>query len=339
MRLGEKVSARNYAAQAVADIRGRMRMFPTLDRKGAELFTGVVELAEHFALPDGGMVFNDDLRGIEGQRLRLPYPMVTVEYFVPHDKARLDAERPTYSPRRLVYLEEVSRAKVIERRADYVRHNAGVLCAMPDASRLEGDDFVFFMCAAQIGDYWMPMAGTWLFPVEGWDEGRLPQFNGGRGVRGELGVLMPDYAGDLIGRVGAETGRRHIHIDIEAELRASMEFFEAVSCSNIIAEVYEKGASAAVNARRRRDGKLPIHETKVLSIDPGWLREHQRGSPEATDGARASPRQHLRRGHIRRIHQGTERQQQIWIPPTIVGDAARGRVDKTYQMGRGQHAH
>lgn len=340
MRLGEKVSARNYAAQAVADITRRLDKHSELDRKGAELFIGLAQIAERFALPDGGMVFNDDLRGIEGQRLRLPYPMVTVEYFVPHDKARLDAERPTYSPRRLIYLEEVTRDRVNERRAAYERNNVGALSAMPDASRLLGDSFIYFMCAAQIGEWWVPMAGTWLFPVDDWNEGRLPQFNGGRGVRGEIGFLMPDYVIDLIKRVGSEMARRHIQIDIEAELRASMEFFEAVSCSNIISQVHEKGASEAVNARRARDGKLPIYETKVLVIDPGWLKAHRQPSSSGdVETSRASPRQHLRRGHIRRIHQGTERQQQVWIPPTVVGDAARGQINKTYQMWRGQHAH
>lgn len=340
MRLGEKVSARNYAAQAVAELNRGAVKFPQLDRKGALLFARLVEGAVHFALPDGGMVFNDDLRGIEGQRLRIPYPEVTVEYFVPHEAARLDAERPTYSPRRLIFLTDISREQVIQRRSGYERQGAGVLSPVPDASKLEGDEFILFMCAAQIGEHWMPMTGTWLFPVEGWDEGHLPQFNGGRGVRGEMGILMPDYAGDLVSRVGAQTARHHLHIDIEAELRASMEFFEAVSCSNIISQVHEKGASEVVNARRARDGKLPIYETKVLAIDPGWLKAHRQSSSSGDiEVSRASPRQHLRRGHIRRIHQGTERQQQVWIPPTVVGDAARGQINKTYQLGRRQHAH
>jgi hypothetical protein len=51
-----------------------------------------------------------------------------------------------------------------------------------------------------------------------------------------------------------------------------------------------------VNARRERQGKRPILEYTVVKIDPEIIKSYA-----AKGGTHASPRPHLRRGHIRRL--------------------------------------
>ena len=42
----------------------------------------VLSTAQHFVLPDNGRLLDDGLRGLRNRPLRLPYPAITVEYFV-----------------------------------------------------------------------------------------------------------------------------------------------------------------------------------------------------------------------------------------------------------------
>jgi hypothetical protein len=86
-------------------------------------------------------------------------------------------------------------------------------------------------------------------------------------------------------------------------------------------------ADAAKNQRRVRDGKLPIYETRVLIIHTP--RETVTRSEANTGQLRASPRQHLRRGHIRRLPDGRK----IWVQAAVVGSVEKGRIDKSYFVG------
>ena len=75
--------------------------------------------------------------------------------------------------------------------------------------------------------------------------------------------------------------------------------------------------------KRLKHGKLPIiYETKILTIKPSV-----RSSSAEKGGSHTSPRQHLRRGHIRRLDSGN-----IWVNSCVVGSAEKGRIDKSYRV-------
>ena len=105
-------------------------------------------------------------------------------------------------------------------------------------------------------------------------------------------------------------------------ISALVELLEALSCRNVIAEPIEK-AKPSVNAKRIKAGKLPIYETRVLTIKPN---DTKRVSGIAC-GPHASPRQHLRRGHIRRLENGN-----IWVNSCVVGDPTKGVINKQYAV-------
>lgn len=99
----------------------------------------------------------------------------------------------------------------------------------------------------------------------------------------------------------------------------------ALSCTNINAETCHPAPPAKINERRAREGKPPLFETKTLTIhvNPRAPSAHGSGT-----GGHASPRQHLRRGHIRRLESGKN----VWVQPHVVGDASRGSITKTYRV-------
>lgn len=102
--------------------------------------------------------------------------------------------------------------------------------------------------------------------------------------------------------------------------RAVLELIEALSCNNVAAEVVER-IDPAVNARRRRQGKLPLYEVRRLVVKVGE-QVHAIGAPM---GGRNGPREHLRRGHVRRLPDGRK----TWVVCCVVGSRALGAVKKS----------
>ena len=121
------------------------------------------------------------------------------------------------------------------------------------------------------------------------------------------------YPADLI----KDAASKQICIDTASIVLA---FLNALQCSNVhIAKSAPKKSSKKVKAA------LPFDTYHVLTIDvPG--RAGERGGPT---GPRRAPREHLRRGHIRRLADG----RRIWVNATVVS-AGRGAgvVKKDYAL-------
>jgi hypothetical protein len=90
----------------------------------------------------------------------------------------------------------------------------------------------------------------------------------------------------------------------------------------VIARPREHSQSA--NATRIRKGLVPFYEHKVLEIDLGKVRL----ASNSSGGTHASPREHLRRGHIRTLADGRE----IFVRSCKVGSSDLGRVEKEYSI-------
>lgn len=97
-------------------------------------------------------------------------------------------------------------------------------------------------------------------------------------------------------------------------------FLNALACSNVHVE-----RSEPKKAGKKVKSALPFDTYHVLTIDvPG--RAGERGGPT---GPHRAPREHLRRGHIRRLADG----RRIWVNATVVA-AGRGAgvVKKDYAL-------
>lgn len=99
---------------------------------------------------------------------------------------------------------------------------------------------------------------------------------------------------------------------------------EALSCSNVDSEVIEK-IDAKANEKRIRKGKLPLYETRRLVINvPLSSTSDKTGS----SSDRSGPREHLRRGHIRRLQD----ERKIWVQSCVVGHRELGLINKSYSV-------
>jgi len=101
------------------------------------------------------------------------------------------------------------------------------------------------------------------------------------------------------------------------------ELLEALSCTNV--EISTHQPASQKNEQRIKSHKLPIYETKVLTIKAG--KKESSGIVAGIKCSHASPRQHLRRGHVRRIESGN-----IWVNSCVVGNKENGVIDKQYKV-------
>jgi hypothetical protein len=101
------------------------------------------------------------------------------------------------------------------------------------------------------------------------------------------------------------------------------ELVEALSCSNVSHEALPVRKPNKSAARR---GALPFDEYRVLVVGQPGGRSSAAGGDMT--GERRTPRQHLRRGHIRKYPSGVK----VWIQCTVVNAGVGGRLHHDYDM-------
>ena len=314
--------ALNYASAAVAGLKEKLPMFGSSDHQVISALIDQIGRSVHFSVPENGEIFSDGFRGLTGLDVRLPFPEITIGYHVSREETHPEL---TQVPRRLVV---ASMVRTEDLRARLKNH------ALPGGIESEHLIHVAAVSDFDNGRGWVPMAGVYCILSSGWDqyEGKvlLNGFHEGRGNAGIAGfpiVYLPDLATGYLRNLhyNEELFWKSLCNDVGAEAAVTMELCEALTCTNVdIATI--QSVRPSVNERRTRDGKLPLYDIRTLEIVP-----RSSGKPEMAAAGyscidRASPRQHLRRGHIRRLDSGRN----IWVSACSVGE--RGRIDKIYSV-------
>lgn len=104
--------------------------------------------------------------------------------------------------------------------------------------------------------------------------------------------------------------------DYMDEIGALLCMLNILSCKNVHIEKSHPGKVRAAMAAGKK-GALPFDSYHVLMIDPPAQTE-----PGAATGGHRTPREHLRRGHIRRLADG----RRIWVNATVVSAGRGGGV-------------
>lgn len=102
------------------------------------------------------------------------------------------------------------------------------------------------------------------------------------------------------------------------EIAASIEVF---SCSNVVA--VEHKPPKLINHKRKKKGKTPFFSYRTLHIT-GELAAKEK----AENGTHASPRLHLRRGHVRKLASG----RRVWVTSCLVGDKSKRFAAHDYNV-------
>lgn len=228
---------------------------------------GLIRESEKFLLPNGGLLLDDQhFRGIADDDLRLPYPVICLEYSMV-DGAPL---RP-----------------------------GQVLCTRRVALCSEEGDWISIRSVAFYDQVklWLPIPKI-----------RLPRtgcIRPGSDPRGaDIFMFFTRPEVDL-----------HDYAD---EVRALLGLLNALACSNVTTE------RTPVKNAKQKPGALPFDSYHYLVL----RNRYETGCTGRTGiGAGRSPREHLRRGHIRRLPTGAK----TWVNATVVNAGrAGGTVRKTY---------
>lgn len=122
---------------------------------------------------------------------------------------------------------------------------------------------------------------------------------------------------------GASQVANQIMVDCAEEFYAMSNLMVALSCSNI--GLQDQSAPTKLNKKRIQSGKEPMFGYKEVVVQVN--KSDVAHSHDAMNGR--SCREHLRRGHIRRLN-GSEKR--IWIQSTIVNAGKGPMVNKNYRI-------
>jgi hypothetical protein len=177
-----------------------------------------------------------------------------------------------------------------------------VLLARQDGERIIVTSFVYIP-----HDQPSDRPGEWVEIGDSW-------FVGGEGFirHEESGHLTPSQA-------AFETDNEPFPQSMHYVLYPIMGLLNALACSNVRLERSEsKGSAKTKNA-------LPFDSYHILTVgkvSPGATRSSSFG------GTHRAPREHLRRGHIRRYESGLK----VWVNATVVNPGVGGKVSKDYRL-------
>ena len=304
------ITAKNYAAQAEVGLIKHIHYLTTEESERVADIGYVKEVlmylhsAVKFAMPDNGMVLDDGLKGIVGYEVRLPYPSITLEYYCSDDYPKKISSVPKCPPNSSELAHRMSNSNSMA--------NKCVLVCIDNPDL----DFIEIFRVLPVGEYWKVGIFCTALPKVGHTEIAK---GGGTTVtsntRGFYEAVMKQKNPD---KYVIDMGRSMSLSDAWVVL----EFLEALTCTNIEQSIYQPASPK--NAQRIKSHKAPIYETRCLT-----LKTTKKESFGGGDGASShkSPKQHLRRGHIRRLEKGN-----IWVNSCVVGDASNGIIDKCYKI-------
>lgn len=294
----------NFLRKAIPQIQA------SLNRKSNEKFIEVIDWvcdravkAEKFVMPNGGQIFNSGLRALP-EKLNLPFPEIVLEYSCVKVQGGvvgdglaseiLGDDLSHVAPKRIVYA---------------IQKDIGIAI------------FSLVEIKTPLGQYsWMLMPfGALVSKKENYNRLENPLSEIDKPLVQGVAVTYQDFSGLAFQRHGANW-EKYAAMDLNDEILSVLSLLEALSCKNVSTE---KLPTRKLNKGAQKRGALDFDEYHVLTINK-----------TSTDvgvglggGSHRSPREHLRRGHIRRLPQGN-----IWVNSTVVNPNVGGRINKVYEL-------
>jgi hypothetical protein len=286
------ITAKNYAAQAA---RGLDRIVSALIGKGCQGDAANVErviklmnMSTHFAVPDGGLLLHSkDFNALADIPFRMPYPTITIEFATPGK----------IITKHLIVAAEVDITNPVVQKA---------MCGQETDSKIA--TIVMSMVFQQGVWSIVPTGFVMLDRSEVSDNGKLISFY--------PFTTLPQLLKQI-----TDVGQDN-YLDIsKSHVTPLCEFIAALSCTNVGTETHQEGYRD--NTKRIAKGKLPIYETKVLTLNVTSAQKGGKGG----GGSSTPKRQHFRRGHIFKCHG-----KNTWRNACLVGKNHDGFIDKDYRL-------
>lgn len=295
-----KINPLNYLRQASAKILFGVPYFERKFPEYAKRVKGILSEAarsKKFVLPNGGRIFDTGLRAMPDV-IRLPFPTIVIEYeagdAIGVSEQVFGKENTTAAPKRIAYAQE------------------------------NDDGWIDVVVIAGTRD------GNWaLLPyfasVHSYEEGMMCSIDqeiasktNAKAVNGLVTVMHK------IGEVANQVDQWELRarVDTLDEVNSVLSLIEALSCINVSSDPIPIRKSNKSSAKR---GAIPFDEYHTLTIKPSsGIKYDTAGSSGRT------PREHLRRGHIRRISGG----RRIWVNSCVVGAGSIGKITSDYEISK-----
>lgn len=138
--------------------------------------------------------------------------------------------------------------------------------------------------------------------------------------------MLTEINDELIRDLGFEKYHELIAGDVGTEIRIIAEMLTILNCRNVSTQVYDPPEK--LNKARVKNGKDPFFSYHVLVVGGDVISgKHNSASENDEDGYKV--KQHLRRGHIRRLSDDHT----IWVNQTVVAPGSeKGIVQKDYKL-------
>lgn len=253
------------------------------------------EQAQKFILPSGGKIIGDGLKGLHGDTpLHLPFKKIVIEFEVPPHQnnglhEKLGYDKLVSSRRRIVFAQETGDCIDVYLVCDYTEHDSIRWVMAPFFARIKKTSDIYTENVIQ--------NAVLIYGLE-----------------------MKFYPTGTILDKNDNKWMQRAYADLHDEIRAVLELIEALACSNV---GHEALPARKLNKSAQKRGALPFDEYRVLTVKVNAARSNR-----DDQGSGRSLREHLRRGHIRRLHDG----RRIWINSCVVAAGASGRIFTTQQI-------
>lgn len=321
MKQDNKLKTFNYCTQAAESFEEfAMRLpeqaglAPTLEDFLVDYLVSSVK----FMLPDNGSLFADhDYKPSMFDLLRLPYPACALEFqasdelYNPASGLAQSKKRISlcFDPRRLSQVQQGRLVELAER---------DIFASLPQ-------NCLAILAVFEAENVWAAGMGLVVIdldndrPINAKEAaGPLSDRIPGHVLAPQLGVRTTKHGLPaqfisfglrcrLMG-LSEDEAFTNLYIDTADEVRAAYEFLGAINCVNVTTSVL--AAPRLLNEKRKKKGKHLFFDYQVLN-----LQASQGG--DAGFGLSASPRSHLRRGHIRRLGEKFGNKI-LWINATMV---------------------
>ena len=137
-------------------------------------------------------------------------------------------------------------------------------------------------------------------------------------------IIYQDFSVKINFNTESVEENKTINIILKTVVYILFCFLAALNCSNVKQQSTPRLKTTTNTKGNPKKNKQPFFSYKVLTIDT----QNQQSQGNTTgSGNHASPRVHLRRGHIRRLPNKT-----VWVNACVVGDKSKGMVSKDYAV-------
>lgn len=291
----------NYVRDAVRGIRQmKLPWFKKNHPAEAVAIEKVLDIAvkaEKFILPNFGRIFADGKRTVP-YPLNLPFKTIAIEY--PSTGANIDRGNGPKSPEKQVI----------------------IACQGEDTLYIYTMDYIILPDGSSSWDL-EPTVG--VIPIHKPDDGDDEHYSF------ELHHLSSSSFIEDINKRDEFKDKEikaydEFRILTSNRLLVLFEFLTALSCSNVNYESKITSAGSARAAMKQKKGALPFDSYRILTLKV--LKKQTTGDTDEPQYDRHSPREHVRRGHVRRYKSGIR----VWINAMIINAGVGGKLSKTYNV-------